>query len=95
MARIVEWDGEPFALLVESEAGDYLVPPIVLDADGKVTEGVEVLQAIVHTGIPAGVPVIRGSNPGMLAEIDRRMAALSDKLGVPIGPAVRNSHECP
>lgn len=87
MSRLIEWDGEPFALLIEREDGRaYLMPPVVLDADGNVTEGREVLQAIIDSGVTVGLPVVRGSNPGMLAEIDRRMAQLSDKLSVPIGP---------
>jgi hypothetical protein len=87
MTRIVEWEGQPFALLVEGERGDYLVPPIVLDEDGAPVEGREVLAAIVESGQAVQMPVVRGANPGVLAEIDRRMAHLSDELGVPIGPA--------
>lgn len=30
--------------------------------------------------------VIRDASPGDLAEIDRRMAELSERLGVPVGP---------
>lgn len=86
MTRIVEWDGEPFAVLVETKHGNYLVPPIVMDEDGNVTEGREVLEAIVQSGTGIPMPVIRNTNPGTLAEIDRRMAHLSAELGVPIGP---------
>jgi hypothetical protein len=88
MARIVEWDGEPFALLVETETESYLVPPIVIDADGNVVEGVEVLAAIVEADRTVPVPTVSGATPGELAEIDRRMAHLSNELGVPIGPSL-------
>jgi hypothetical protein len=87
MAQIVEWEGQPFALMVHSELhGSYLVPPVVMGTDGEVMEGREVLQAIVDSGETVGLPVIRGATPAVLAEIDRRMAHLSAELGVRIGP---------
>lgn len=84
--RLIEWDGKSFAVLIEAPEGDYLVPPVVLDEDGRPIEGREVLAAIVATGIAIECPVVMAASPGDLAEIDQRMALLSDKLGVPIGP---------
>jgi hypothetical protein len=86
MARMIEWEGQPLAVLVESDHGAYLVPPIVLDDTGVPVEGCQVLAAIVLSGVPTEHPVIRISAPAGLAEIDQIMARLSDQLGVPIGP---------
>lgn len=86
MTRIVEWDGEPFALLMESDIdGTYLIPPVVLDAHGAPIEGREVLEAIVASNVAVPLPVIRNASASDLAEIDQRMQKLSDELGVPIG----------
>lgn len=84
MARMIEWDGKPLALLVETEDGSYLVPPVVKNTDGVVIQGQEVLQAIVDTGIGAELPVVFNASPGDLAEIDRRVAHVAAKLGVRI-----------
>jgi hypothetical protein len=84
MARLVEWDGQPFAMLIESQDGDYLVPPIVLDEAGRPVEGREVLAAIVESGVTIKHPVITAATPADLAEIAQRMARLSKELGVPI-----------
>ena len=86
MTRIVEWEGEPFALLVETPDGDYLVPPIVRDSDGVVVEGREVLRAVIESGATVELPVVEGATPADLADIDQRMARISEELGVPIGP---------
>jgi len=87
MAHIVEWEGQPFALMVTSDRhGSYLVPPIVRGPDGNVMEGRDVLEAIVESGETVSLPVIHGATPAVLAEIDRRMAHLSIQLGVPVGP---------
>ncbi len=80
---LVEWENKPFALLIESDKGDYLVPPIVLDEDSNVVEGQEVLMAIVASGVGVKMPIIRGATPGILAEVDRRMSYISQSLGVP------------
>ena len=72
--------------LIEGENGAFLVPPIVLDSDGVPIEGVEVLAAVVQSGVTIKHPVVRGATPGALAEIDQRMARISEELGVPIGP---------
>jgi hypothetical protein len=53
MTRLIDWEGEPFALLIESPHGHYLVPPIVLDQEGRPIEGREVLAAIVESGVAA------------------------------------------
>lgn len=96
MARIIEWDGLPFAVLVESVHGSFLVPPIVLDPDGNPIEGREVLAAIALANANANadpdaaaisVPVLRDATPAILAEVDRRMARLSHAMGVPLWPA--------
>jgi len=86
MARIVEWQGQPFALLVEGATGDYLVPPIIRDKAGRVVEGAEVLEAVAESGRTVPLPVIEGAGPEVLAMVDQAMAELSAKLGVPIGP---------
>jgi hypothetical protein len=87
-ARVVEWGDEPFALLVEPDDGSrgYLVGPIVLDLTGRPIEGIEVLAAIAASGVSAAIPLIRDAAPSDLAEIDRRLARISETLGVPIGP---------
>lgn len=85
MARIIEWGGKPFALLVEGDNGPYLVPPIVIDADGGVIEGREILAAVVESGVTIEHPIMRGATVADLAEIDQRMARISEDLGVPIG----------
>jgi hypothetical protein len=48
---MIERDGEPFALLIETERGSYLVPPIVIDQDGNVIEGQDVLAAMNVAGV--------------------------------------------
>jgi hypothetical protein len=104
MSKLIVDSGEPFALLVEGQSGMYLVPPIVLDGDGNVIEGHEVLEAMRQAGVkiestdsgvwsghtPGGAevqhPVLTGRTTADLAAIDQRMALISDKLGIPIGP---------
>jgi len=84
MATVIEWDGKPFALLIETDDGmRHLVPPVVLE-DGVVLRGEEVLCAIVESGVTCEVPVIENGNAGILAEVDQRMAQISEQLGVPI-----------
>ena len=85
-ASLVELDGEPFALLVESRDGHYLLPPIVLDEIGRVIEGQKVLDAMDLMGMTFEHPTIAGASPADLAEIDQTMARISDELGVPIRP---------
>lgn len=88
MTKIIEWDGQPFAVLVESVVhGDFLVPPIVLDPDGHPIEGREILTAVTISNTTLRVPVLRDASPATLAEVDRRMAHLSDHLGVPLWPS--------
>jgi hypothetical protein len=84
IGRIIEWDGEPFAVLIELPEGDYLVPPIVLDEEGKLVEGRELAAAVVETGIAIEHPVMTAATAGDLAEVDQRMARLSEQLGVRI-----------
>lgn len=86
MARRIMWDGKPFALLVEGDDGPFLVPPIVFNEEGEPVEGREVLAAIVLAGVAVKHPVVRGASVADLAEIDQRMARISEELGVPIGP---------
>lgn len=86
MSRIIEWDGQPFALLIEKDDGSYLVPPVVIDAEGQVVQGRETLEAIKATGTTVQLPVVQDATPGALADIDRRMATIAERLGVPIGP---------
>lgn len=88
MTKIIEWDGEPFAVLVESSTyGNFLVPPIVLDPDGRPIEGRDLLTAVVMANTRISVPVLRNATPAVLAEVDRRMARLSDQMGVPLWPS--------
>lgn len=85
-ARQVAWEGKPFALLVETDEGDFLVPPIVLDDAGNVVEGRETrenLEYVVQSGVEIGLPVVHGANPGTMAEVDQRMALISKQLGIP------------
>jgi hypothetical protein len=84
MATLIEWDGEPFAVLVDSPNGRYLVPPIVLDENGGVIHGREVLTALVKTGNTIHHPVMHAATRADLAEVDQRMARISEELGVPI-----------
>ena len=86
MAQPIEWEGQRFALLIERDEGSYLVPPIVFNLAGELIQGVEVLQAVALTGVTIDPAVIRNATPGDLAEYDRRMKHISDRLGVPIGP---------
>ena len=37
-SRLIERDGQPFAMLIETDHGSYLVPPIVIDPDLNVIE---------------------------------------------------------
>lgn len=82
-ATKIEWGGEFFALLVESPDRSYIVPPIVFDLAGDLIQGVEVLQAIVESGVAVEVPMIRNATVGDLADIDQRIAKISADLGVP------------
>jgi hypothetical protein len=86
VSRLIEWDGQPFAVLIETPDGDYLLPPVVLDEEGRPIEGREVLAAIVESEVSVKHPVVKGATPGDLAEIDQRMARISDELGVPLFP---------
>lgn len=89
MTRMIEWDGEPFALLVQSEEhGDYLVPPVLLDSEERLItrEGREVAEAVVFSGQTVELPVIEDADAATVAEVDQRMARISEELGVPIGP---------
>jgi hypothetical protein len=53
-SRRITWDDTEIALLITGgEDGDYIVPAIVLDDEGRVMEGREVLEAI---GVPVGLP---------------------------------------
>jgi len=56
MTRLIEWDGEPFAVLIESPEGDYLVPPVVLDQDDKPIERRELLAAGVEPESRPSIP---------------------------------------
>jgi hypothetical protein len=89
MGRLIEWDGQPFAVLVEDPAGPFLQGPIVLDPDGELVHGygsAELLTAVVETGQALDHPVIRDADPAMVAEVDRRLAHIAQVLGVPVGP---------
>ena len=63
------------------------MPPIVLDEAGVPVEGREVLVAIIEADTTLHHPIITDATPAVLAEIDQRMARISDELGVPIYPA--------
>ena len=62
MSRLVEWEGEPFALLVESPDGDYLVPPVLLEGRGRTRAVVvEIDRRMKHLSDRLGVPIGRTS----------------------------------
>ena len=85
-SRRITWDDTEIALLITGgEDGDYIVPAIVLDDEGRVMEGREVLEAIAQSGRPFEMPTIRGTDPGRLAELDQQIARVSEQLGVPVG----------
>ena len=86
MTRMIEVGDKPFALLVETDHGDYLVPPVVFDLERNVIEGREVLEAIIESGMEVSVPVLHNRTTADLAAIDQTMKLISDQLGVPIGP---------
>ena len=45
-------DGQPFAVLIEGgPEGSYLMPPIVLDHDGNIIDGHEILAAMNQAGV--------------------------------------------
>lgn len=92
-ATPIEWDGEWFATLIESPDAKYLVPPVVVDESGKVIEGRELLAAIIETGTTIEHPVVVSATPAALAEIDQRMARISEALGVPIVDALARTEE--
>jgi hypothetical protein len=83
-AHMIEWGGEPLATLIQSPDGDYFVPPIVIDPNGAILVGVELLMAIVESGVTIKHPVVQGCTPEQLAEIDQRLARVSEDLGVPL-----------
>jgi hypothetical protein len=76
--------------LVESPDGGFVVPPIVFDADGKLIQGRKLirrqsfLEAAADASFEVDQPIIRDATPALLAEIDQRMARISEALGVPI-----------
>jgi GGDEF domain-containing protein len=90
VTRLIRWGGEPFAVLVESPDGDFLVPPLVFDADRKLIQGRKLikrrslLEAAVAASEEVAHPVITDATPALLADVDQRMARISETLGVPI-----------
>ena len=85
MARLIEYNGMPFAVLIDGATGPYIVGPIVLDEHGAPIEGREVLTAVVQTGVTIQHPVIRNGTPAVLAYVDQALARLAEQLGVPVG----------
>ena len=83
MARKIEWEGEWIATLIETPEETYLVPPVVHGTDGQVVMGVEVLEAVVSSGVTIEHPVIENCTPERLAELDQQPAADDADLGVP------------
>ncbi|MEU7905254.1 hypothetical protein [Actinoplanes sp. NPDC049118] len=90
--RIIKWGEQPFALLVETDAGRYLLPPLVLDVTGAPIAGADGLQVIDQCGEHVDLPTVRDATPADVAVIDQRMAALSELIGVPIGSST--GHYC-
>ena len=85
MTSPIDWDKEFVPLLMHSTGGDFLVPPIVLDKNGRPMEGYEGLDAVEGDMSWLEQHVVKGATPADLAEIDERMARLSDEFDVPIG----------
>jgi hypothetical protein len=53
VSRLIEWNGEPIAMLIESAAsGSYIAPPLVFDASDppKLIAGHEVAAALKSVG---------------------------------------------
>jgi hypothetical protein len=89
MGRLIEWDGRPFAVLIEDPAGAWLQPPIVLDQAGELVDGygsAELLTAVIDTDRSIYLPVIPGADPAMVAAIEQQLRRIAETLGVPIGP---------
>ena len=82
--EVIESDGRPVATLVTGPEQRFLVPPVVLDPAGQLLQGEHVLQAIVDTGVGMELPQLGNAGPGDLAVIDRQVAAISMKLGIPV-----------
>jgi hypothetical protein len=81
----IDWDKEFVSLLMYSTRSDFLVPPIVLHENGQPLEGYEGLERFVEGSLPAEQHVVKGATPADLAELDCRMAKLSEEFNVPIG----------
>ena len=89
MGRLIEWDGQPFAVLIEDPAGAWLQPPIVLDPAGELVDGygsVELLTALVERGETIHHPIVAGADPARVAEVDQQLRRIAETLGVPTGP---------
>jgi hypothetical protein len=83
--RMLRDEGEPFAILLEGEdpttGGQvrYVLPPLVLDPDGRAIAGEEELQLILLGEFSTEIPILRNRRPGDLAVIDQRLAALREE----------------
>ncbi len=73
----IEWDGQIAAVLIHGKQGDYLSPPIVVDADGHAVMGIEALEAIRRIAVGVELPVIVDPTPQQVAELRRRFAKVS------------------
>ncbi len=88
--EVIELAGVPFATLVTTPEDRFLVPPIVLGLAGEVIEGRDVLQVIVDLGERdpdfkgMELPQVLDAGPAVLAEVDRKLAGLSQRMGVPV-----------
>jgi hypothetical protein len=84
-SRRIEWGGEWIATLVEGPGGKALVEPVVLDPDGTVLMGAEVLAAIEQSGVSVEHPVIGHCTAAQLAELEQRLAHVREILDIDNG----------
>jgi len=78
----IMWGDETIAVLLHGQDGDYLVPPVVFNTAGELIMGHDVLEAIVQSGIAIEHPVLRGFNEAKLADLEQRLAKVSEDLGI-------------
>ena len=87
-ARPVQWEGQPLATLLDGEDGLMLVEPIVVDPDGGIIMGAEVLEASRRTGVSFDHVQITDCTPEFYQEIRRRLVQARDAISAELGRPV-------